>query len=183
MKEKAKKIMIVLCIGGFLIYCLYLIFHDGNADIADIRNLCALIFSSCTLLSMTFSTRVTPPIPEELLDNQEYLEAKERQDNGGKILIVGTVMIVAPIILLFILGELHDFLATAGLISFFVGILAILIGVLVTFGAGKDLAKFPIEMVQDAKPESKASVVFSNIGTLAAVAVPVLWIIETIILK
>ncbi|MBR4020016.1 MAG: hypothetical protein IKI99_01780 [Firmicutes bacterium] len=183
MKEKVKKIISSVIVGGFLIYCSYLTFQDGDAELDDIRNLLVMVFCSCTVLRSTFSTKMAQPVPEELRRNETYMEAKERQDSGGKILIAGVVMMVAPFVLLIVLGELHDFLASVSILAFFLGIFAILIGLLISIGAGKDMAKFPIETVQDTQPESTASRVFDCIGTLAAAAVLVLWIAESIILK
>lgn len=102
----------------------------------------------------------------------------DKPDLGDMRSFAGVVMMVAPLALLFILGELHEFLASVGIISFFLGVLAILIGLLVVFIAGRDLAQFPNEMVQDSKPDSKTSRFFSNLGLLAAGAVLILWVLE-----
>lgn len=182
MKEKWKKILAVVVIAGAMLYISYLFATSGKPDIVDLRMFCAMICCSCMLLSRVFSTKapVTEQVPAEVLENKEYLEAKERQDSGVKILIAGVVMMAAPFILLLILGELREFLASLGLISFSIGILAVLMGLVALLGAGKDLAKFSIEYVQDPKPEGLTSRVFDWIGMLAAAGIIAFWIIELI---
>ena len=178
MKDKTKKILSVAAIVGFLLYALYLTLTSDKPDLGDMRSFAVVLFSSCMLLSQVFTNKIPQPVPDELLENEVYLEAKDRERSGEKIAIAGVVMMVAPLALLFILGELHEFLASVGIMCFFLGVLAILIGLLVVFIAGRDLAQFPNEMVQDSKPDSKTSRFFSNLGLLAAGAVLILWVLE-----
>ena len=182
MKKKWEKGLAVIVIAGALLYVSYLFVTSGKPEWVELRMFCTMICCSCMLLSRIFSTKapITEQVPADVLENEEYLEAKERQDSGGKILIAGILMMAAPFALLLILGELRDFLASLGLISFFIGVFAVLMGLVVSIGAGKDLAKFPIEYVPDPKPEGLASRIFDGIGMLAAVGIIVFWIIELI---
>ena len=166
MKEKIKKILSTVIIAGLLLYSLYLIISSGETDIETIRSFAVVVFGSCTLLSRVFSTKTAPPVPAELLENETYMEAKERQDSGGIIAIIGAAMISMPLAVLLIAEELEGFVAELFLLSFFLGILAVLIGLLVVFSAGKDMAAFDVEVVQDPQPESLVSRIFSWIGTL-----------------
>ncbi len=180
MKENVKKILSTVIIGGFLLYCLYLTVTSERRGIEDFRSFAVVVFSSCTLLSHVFSAKTVPSVPAELLENEDYMEAKERQDSGGKILIIGVGMIIAPFVALLIAQELEGFVAELFLLSFFLGILAVIIGLLVSFSAEKDMAKFGVEVVSDPQPESTASRAFNAIGMLAAGAACVLWIISII---
>lgn len=166
MHKKMGKIASVIVIAGALLYCTYLTFTMEEPLVDSLRIFIPVACSSCMLLSHIFSTRQIQPLPKEILENEAYMKAKEQQDSGGKIFIAGIFMMGIPLILLFVLGELHDFLASICLLSFFLGILSVLTGVFVAFLATKDLAKFPIETVQDPQPESKVSRVFHALGLL-----------------
>ena len=114
------------------------------------------------------------------MENEAYMEAKERQDSGGIISLVGAAMVIIPFVVLLIAEELEGFVAELFLFSFFLGIPAVLIGLLVAFSAGKDMAAFDEEVIQDPQVESLASRIFSWIGTLAVGVAVVLWIITWI---
>jgi len=179
MKEKIKRVVALVIVGGFLIFCLYMtIAYDPGIE--DFRSFAVVVFCSCTLLSHVFSTKTVPPVPGELLENEAYMEAKERQDSGGIISLVGAAMVIIPFVVLLIAEELEGFVAELFLFSFFLGIPAVLIGLLVAFSAGKDMAAFDEEVIQDPQVESLASRIFSWIGTLAVGVAVVLWIITWI---
>lgn len=179
MNKKMGKITAVIVIAGVLFYGVYLMFTTEETLMDSLRIFMPLVCSSCMLLSHVFSTKQVQPLPKEILENEVYIEVKERQDSGGKVFVTGVLMMGIPFILLLILGELHDFLASLCLLSFFIGIIAVLVGLLVGFLAAKDLAKFPIETVQNPQPESMASRVFTVLGGLALIAWAALWLLHT----
>lgn len=176
MKKKPGKIVAATVIAGVLLYGIYMMFTTEQTMVDSLRLFLPLLCNGCILLSHVFSTKQILPLPEEILENEAYIEAKERQESGGKIFVTGILMMGIPFILLLVLGELNGLLGGICLLSFFVGILAFLMGLFVGFLAGKDLAKFPVEIVQDPQPESMASRVFNLLGGLALIAWAGLWL-------
>ncbi len=180
MNKKPGKIVAATVIAGVLLYGMYLMFTTEQTVVDSLRLFLPLLCSSCILLSHVFSTKQILPLPEEILENEVYIEAMERQESGGKIFVTGILMMAIPFILLLVLGELNGLLGGICLLSFFIGILAVLMGLFVGFLAGKDLAKIPVEIVQDPQPESMISRIFTVLGGLALIAWAALWILHTI---
>lgn len=173
MYKNLGKIAAITIIVGVLLYGLYLTVTTENDVWDSLRVYMPMLCSSCMLLSHVFSTKNVQPWPDELLEDAEFAEAKERQETGGKVMITGIIMIVAPFVILLIAGELGDTLGFLALLSMALGVMAILVGLLVAYGAGKDLEKFNVEIVFEPQPESMVSRVFDALGGLALVA----WII------
>lgn len=179
MKKKLGKIVAATVIAGVLLYGIYMMFTTEQTMVDSLRLFLPLLCSSCILLSHVFSTKAILPLPEEILENEVYIEAKERQESAGKIFVTGILMMGIPFILLFVLGELNGLLLGICLLSFFIGILAILTGLFVCFLAGKDLAKIPMELVQDLQPESIISRAFTALGGLGLIVWAALWLLQT----
>lgn len=179
MNKKPGKFIAATVISGVLLYGIYMMFTTEQTMVDSLRLFLPLLCNSCILLGHVFSTKEILPLPEEILENEAYIEAKERQESGGKIFVTGILMMGIPFILLLVLGELNGLLGGICLLSFFVGILAVLMGLFVGLLAGKDLAKIPVEIVQDPQPERIISRAFTALGGLALIAWAVLWLLQT----
>lgn len=179
MNKKTGKIVAATVIAGVLLYGIYMMFTTEQTLADSLRLFLPLLCNSCILLGHVFSTKQILPLPEEILEKEAYIEAKERQESGGKIFVTGILMMGIPFILLLVLGELNGLLGGICLLSFFIGILAVLMGLFVGFLAGKDLAKIPVEIVQDPQPESMTSRAFTALGGLALIAWAALWLLQT----
>ena len=172
------KVIAAIIIGGILLYGIYLVATTGENILSSLRILMPMLCSGFLLLSNVFSKRKQQPWKSALVEDKEFCEARERLNHAGKIVIVGIIMVILPIVLLFIFNELKGFFATLALYSVGIGILAFVVGLIVSLIAIKDLSKFNVESVKEAQLDNPISKCFEVLGWLALLGWVVLMILD-----
>ena len=177
MKKKLGKPIIAIIVIGILICGIYFMLTSEDGILEGLKVFLPMCISSCMLLSYCFSTREEVSLPDELLQDESFVEAYERSNTGWKMIATGLVMFFAPIVLLFIFKHVGGFIGTIFLLSVGIGILVGLAGIFVVSMAGKDLAKFGNTVVIEPQPENKISKAFAILGGASGLALLVLYLL------